>query len=388
MNDNKLDNLHTFIKFLIKDEVNKKHKELIEENSNLKTKLAELQVLNNSIQSKLDDELELKNKLNENISLSNNILDSLKYKIMKIVTEQVDAEKLKYCSNRKCYDEYRIGQLLMNFLDSCYQFTFNEKLDRNCPLWLILVVRYYTDKEDIIKLLKYLDVSYPSNINSFRLPIDWTEEELDIFFDNIYNHYNCNNCIYDDNLRFWSPFCLESVKQQCTGNYSEIPWQYVLRNPLILKTKYYDKVLNNFNDCSNWDNFFEIDLHNPLIQEEDIIYIINNIDVDKLLKNKKPKHLINFIVRNVKYINPIKNKKLLDYIYDNMYDKYNFKRDILPQMPFIYVKKFVNNTIKKGHFSYQELLELIALNPFNEQEKQEYVCKILERIKKRKSKGE
>ena len=46
-------------------------------------------------------------------------------------------------------------------------------------------------------------VILPKNIENFRLPIDWTEEEMDIFFENMYKHVNCNGCSYKENLRYW-----------------------------------------------------------------------------------------------------------------------------------------------------------------------------------------
>lgn len=137
-------------------------------------------------------------------------------------------------TNVKNIDFTDDSNTLLNFLSWFWEVDYTEN-SYNVPLWLIALTNYYSHKDEVIEFLKILNIKLPKNIENFRLPIDWTEAEIDIFFITVYNHSNCNGCTYERNLNFWGTSSLDSVEEQCNRHYSEIPWQFVLRNPILKK---------------------------------------------------------------------------------------------------------------------------------------------------------
>ena len=160
---------------------------------------------------------------NEDFFLTSQLIDTLKSKLNN-AADKDEEEKLLY-----------------NFLDCFFEKDFIENT-YEVPLWFGCAVQYYNNRETIFKILKMLDIDFPGDLESmkhFRLPQDWTEEELDAVFANMSNHVNCNGCHFKDNLRFWKPNALDDPIKVCNNEYfTEIPWQYLLRNPLLKKEKY------------------------------------------------------------------------------------------------------------------------------------------------------
>ena len=256
---------------------------------------------------------------------------------------------------------------IYEFLDLIFKKDYKETPCFTMPIWIRAITQYYSNKDYVIEILKLFNIKLPENIENFRLPIDWNEEELDIFFDTIYNHVNCNGCTFDRNLEFWAKNSLDDVKTQCHRQYSEIPWQYVLRNPLLKKEKYLIEIgknaYNSNGHSGNWANFYMIDKYLDL-SEEEIKTILNNINETKL---KKDDEIARFILRNLKYV---ENDKLLRKIYSLFNDSYDFKynKKIL-EMPYTYILKWVcsnkNYAItfiedNKDHFTEEQRKEMLT----------------------------
>lgn len=188
---------------------------------------------------------------------------------------------------------------IYEFLDLIFKKDYEETPCFNMPLWIGAITQYYSNKDYVIEILRLFNIKLPENIENFRLPVDWNEEELDIFFDNMYNHVNCNGCDFAHNLEFWAKNSLYDVKTQCSTCYSEIPWQYVLRNPLLKKKKYLEKIGKNaYSGNSNWKKFYQISRYLDL-SEEEIKIILTNIDYTKL---KHDDNVAAFALNNLKYI--------------------------------------------------------------------------------------
>lgn len=230
---------------------------------------------------------------------------------------------------------------IYKFLDCIFDQDYIEST-YDTPLWIGALTLYYSHKEEVLQLLKIIDVRLPHNVENFRLPIDWTEEEMDIFFDTMRNHYVCNSCIYKDNLRFWCGNALKSVESQCKTNYSEIPWQYVLRNPMLKKEKYLVQIGKHLTDKgSHWDYFGEIDQYLDLSDDE-LKIILENMDFVLL---EKKTHALNFAIRNLKLIT---NKNSLDKMYE-IFDPYFLRHDkTLFDMPFEYTKRYCKENKDDG----------------------------------------
>lgn len=260
-------------------------------------------------------------------------------------------------SNEKLLSESKIMMMLVDNIkqfkddkDKIYKFLsciFEKDYEENTydtPLWIGALTQYYSHKDEVLQLLKIIDVKLPNGVENFRLPIDWTEEEMDIFFSTMSNHVNCNNCVYKDNLRFWSINALDTVECQCKKTlYDEIPWQYVLRNPVLKKEKYLKQIGEHFTDkyFNNWYKFEEITEYLKLSDEE-IKVIIDNID--KVLLTPEMAAL-DFIFKN---LNLVTDKVMLKKIYDYYKDSYDFKYgNKLFDMPYEYTKKWVSEHTKE-----------------------------------------
>ena len=229
------------------------------------------------------------------------------------------------------------NKVIYDFLDLVFQKDYKEDV-YDAPLWIGAMTQYYSNKEKVIEILKMFDVKLPDNIENFRLPIDWNEEELDMFFDTVNNHVNCNGRTFAGNLRFWAGKSLQDVETQCYKSvYSEIPWQYVLRNHLLKKKKYLEKIGQNAYTPFRWDNFYMIDKYLDL-SEEEIKIILSNIDYTKL---KKKGFVKEFVLRNLKHI---ENDESLKCVYSLFYNSYAFiyEKKIL-DMPYKYILQWAHD---------------------------------------------
>ena len=217
----------------------------------------------------------------------------------------------------------------------------------------------------------------PKNIRDFRLPIDWTEKELDMFFECVPQHTNCNNCSFEDNLRFWAPHCLDNVAVMVNRTYSEIPWQFILRNPLIKKEKYLKQIGEHaFKPAdkkymsSNWYKFFKITDYQKLTDEEKLIIINNMSNIN--LKELKSDKLKEFIFKNINLIN---DDEFLTQIYENFLDNYMFNyTNTLLRFPYKFTVRFVEERKNNG------ALEWLNKNKehFTEEQRKELLTKLME----------
>lgn len=274
---------------------------------------------NNARLIKENEKLRKENtELKNNTATNDKLLNESKFMIM--LVENVKQFK---DDNDKIY----------KFLDCIFDKDYIENT-YGVPLWIGTLTQYYSHKEEVLQLLRILDVKLPENVDSFRLPIDWTEEEMDIFFSTMYNHYVCNSCIYQENLRFWNPNALKPVDKQCKTNYSEIPWQYVLRNSILKKEKYLVQIGKHLTDkASHWGYFSKIDEYLDL-NDDELKIILENIDFVLLTKKTGA---FDFAERHLKLIT---NQNFLDKMYETL-DSYNLKYyEILFDMPFEYTKRY------------------------------------------------
>lgn len=227
----------------------------------------------------------------------------------------------------------------LKFLDCLFEKDYIEKNTLGSPIWILSLTQYYSHKKEVIQLLHLAGIKTPENIESFKLPVDWTEEEMDMFFASMNKHVNCNGCNYEGNLRYWATSSLVSVKEQCNKDYSEIPWQYVLRNPILKKEKYLKQIGQNFTKGGNWYKFEEIQKYLNL-EEKEVKIILANIDTTKLPNKLRFAHndcAINFIYKNLTLV---QDKPTLDKIYEIYKNTYSFKEDKLSTMPYEYLKKW------------------------------------------------
>ena len=173
------------------------------------------------------------------------------------------------------------------------------------PAWFTMIVNYYSNKNKIIAILRACDIKVPKYAETFRLPCDWTKEELNVFFDTIYNHYNCNGCTYTDNLRFWYENAagveFDPIKSCQRGGYSELPWQFVLRNKILNSPEYCIKMANQINEGGNGQYFIKV-VDYQTLDEQNLKTFVNALDVPKNTNNS----VFNFIIDHLDLVDDTK----------------------------------------------------------------------------------
>ena len=255
-----------------------------------------------------------------------------------VMYNMINAFKDKFYSiEEKPKREELVYKMLECFFDKDFEENTYE-----CPIWLGACTQFYSHKKDVVDILKALEIYVPDNVDNFRLPHEWTTDELDIFFDTMYKHYVCNGCIYEDNLRFWKPNALSTVYDVCynSGSYTEIPWQFVLRNPNLLNEKYLKKIGKMaFNTPKgHWSYFFKIQQYQELTPEQ-IKIIITNMNEYHTFDSKCYQSINEFLMKNVEHF---PEGPLLDSFYECFKDSYDFKyNDIALKLPAKYIEDWI-----------------------------------------------
>ena len=182
------------------------------------------------------------------------------------------------------------------------------------PAWFTLIVNYYSNKSKIIEILRACGIKVPKYAETFRLPFDWTKEELDVFFGTISNHYNCNGCTYADNLRFWYEHAagveFDPIKSCQRGSYSELPWQFVLRNKLLNTSDYCIKMAQQINKGGNGQYFIKV-VDYQTLDEQNLKIFVNALDIPK----NNNSSVLNFIVDHLDLID---DTKKVSQLFDNL----------------------------------------------------------------------
>ena len=315
----------------------------------------DVDILLGEIKNKIAKEVEEANKETiERLTKENNNLKKANIRLAKAVNGFTVAN-----------DNFELFNLLMNrikkniegldgeekslavyeFLDCFFERDFKENT-YEVPLWLGCATQYYSNRTAIFAVLRALGFTLPEDIENFRLPQDWTEEELDEFFAHMGNHVNCNCCHFQDNLRYWKPNALDDPMKVCSRTFSEVPWQFLLRNPLLKKEKYLAEIGRMFcvpkgkYHAYQWYHFAKIIEYQDLTPEE-IKIIIDNIDYTYFNKTKD-EGLNKFLLKNIELID---NEVFLDVLYRCFYDSYTFKsQNILLKMPYGYIKQYLKDT--------------------------------------------
>lgn len=271
----------------------------------IQDQITQLQRENKKLKEENDD---LRNK-NKSIEYENKGLLSTN-KVLNILTDKISEENI-----------YKIIQVI-------FPKTFNEKTN-DCPEFWSTYVNYYCNRKDVITLLKYANVKIPSELENIILPHDWNEELLDKFFDTMYKHVNCNGCTYEGNLRYWS--YRMAANPFSNSSYDEIPWQFVLRNPLLNSEKYALKIAKAMNEGYNGLKFKEICSYQHLSKE------ILKLIVDKLVvKEKSDKAIFDFLINHIEFVSDMER---LDILYPEIEYRWHCYDAVL-KMPKEYQMKY------------------------------------------------
>lgn len=127
------------------------------------------------------------------------------------------------------------------------------------PAWFNLYCRYYSNKETILKLFDFMGIKYPKWLKTLIMPYEYKEDLIDLFFETLSNHYVCNGCIYDGNYGFWyNEWTMHNFDPQkaLRKQYSELPWQLILKNPLLSTEKYFNKIISTIESKNSHAYYF------------------------------------------------------------------------------------------------------------------------------------
>ena len=300
--------------------------------------------------AKLNDENE---KLRQEIKILSNKNNELQKENKTFVANDVITQiLLKNISKSNIYD----------VIETLFHKTFNENA-LEVPKFWSTYVNYYNDRKDVIPLLRFVGIEIPDELENIILPHEWNEELLDKFFDTMYTHYNCNASMYGNNLRFWTyRMAAHPFDTKYFSCYDEIPWQFVLRNPLLNSKKYATKIAKEMNKGDHGVYFSKICDYQELSQDV-LQTIIDNLEV---VNNEK---VINFLIE---HINLVTSEKVLYKLYSTLVNKYSSTKYIL-QMPQKYQILYA-----KSLSSPEKMIEFLKLTKLPKEKKMELLGDIFE----------
>ena len=171
--------------------------------------------------------------------------NSLEEKVEELSTLVTDLKKgdlfSKYVRN---INEDNLGVFLKFIFKEKDNIVSNSQTTR-APSWFLYLITYWSQRKLLLQVYDIIGITYPKSwVTSFKIPYEWNQEEIDTWFKTIHHHYVCNGAIFDNNLGFWLQECIGRTSiENMNKSYSEIPWQFVLKNPLLLEDENFDKLV-------------------------------------------------------------------------------------------------------------------------------------------------
>jgi hypothetical protein len=182
----------------------------------------------------------------------------------------------KYAKN---INKDNIGKYLGFVFDDC-ENPCNNNQTTKASEWFYNIVKYWNHKKEILEIYDIAGIKYNKWILNFKMPYEWNQSQCDLFIKYIGNQYVCNGAIFDSNYGFWQEQCCnKTIEQNIIKQYSQIPWQLVLKNKLWLKAENFEKILSIVNDGNHGRYFTKIHNYQKLSSKQ-----IERM-VRKLLKN-------------------------------------------------------------------------------------------------------
>jgi len=287
----------------------------------------------------------LNKEVNERTESVKKELDTYK-KRYKQSTDEIESQKAvikdlqKKVSNSSVYADFMNAinkDNVSNFIRLIYEPDFKEENRFDyAPVWFQLVIDYYHNKDKVIEILKSAGMDVPDSAKYFKLPIDWDDKEIDAFIKNTGNGYITNGCIFSGNIGFWYNTGLwnEPVKN-CSSQYMYVPWQFVLRNPILNSKKYCNKMEAEINK-GHYGLYYTKITEYQALDNENLYTLVGGIDIKKL---KKPEqYTINLLFSGIVAITDPEQLNALYSIVKNKYDAINY----ILKMPKMYLKKFLH----------------------------------------------
>lgn len=159
-----------------------------------------------------------------------------------------------------------------------------------------LMCNYYSHKDDVLALIDFFDLPRVNHIENFRLPTDYTEEEVALIIKNIYHTSNYNGTYYKDNLKYATASLLKPITS--VNTFDNFMWQYFLRNPFVLNHLQY--IADNIG-YSKYYIFAELDRYQELTDEQKKI-LLRGLTPEMFKRKSDHKEWQEFALRNIHLI--------------------------------------------------------------------------------------
>ncbi|MFB5758899.1 hypothetical protein [Paenibacillus medicaginis] len=263
-------------------------------------------------------------------------------------------------------NESNITALLSSLKLKQTDISFDGMHDECIPVWFKLVCWYYEDRERLFRLFDLFAIPYPSWARKFKLPFDYNENELDLIFEKLGRMYVCNGCLFSGNMGF---FYKEISRHKgdlsdllTKSSYSEIPWNLLLQNKLLVTDKFFNKIIDSLSKgATNSTYFFRIQDYQQ-ISEDQVVSMFNYLPKGNFYDDHK-----RFIENNKKIIKmkPELADKFKEKINDNQYSAFYYLNYPL-HMQIEFVKNYNDrfNTkfelVKKMSISKNEKVKLMS----------------------------
>lgn len=300
----------------------------------IEIKDTEIKKLKNQLSEMKKELADAKSDANDDITLA---------KMGKLLKDRINKDNIK-----------RFIELLYDKDDS--EYCENTDIELMC--------NYYSHKDDILAIIDFFNLPRVNNIENFRLPNDYTEEEVSIIIKNIGQTSNCNGTYYRDNLKFATSSLLKPIKSVST--FDNFMWQYFLRNPLVLN--HLEEIANNLY-YSKYHIFAVLDKYQELTDEQKKT-LLQGLTPEMFKRKSDNKEWQEFALRN---INLIEDNQIFIQLAANL-DPY----DIRYNRKYIGFPKHIRKTLY-DKLSICELCEAIK----DEKAPAEYRLEILDYVNKK-----
>lgn len=258
---------------------------------------------------------------------------------------------------------------IYKIIENLFPNTFSENSGHCQPFWATYV-NYYNNRKEVVALLKYAGVDVPKELDSITLPHEWDDSLLDRFFETMHRHVNCNGEVYANNLQHWNyKMAADPFSDNLHLQYDEIPWQFVLRNPLLNSEKYALKIANEMNRGFNGVKFAKICDYQEL-NRHILKIIIDNLVIDEDVRKMciEKEKVVDFLIEHIEMV---KDEKRLERLYDIVSNKWHCEDTIL-KMPKKYQIQYAQS-LKDA----TKMIEFLNQTKFTKEEKAKIMNNLL-----------
>ena len=222
--------------------------------------------------------------------------------------------------------------------------------ERSNTLWAEAIVRYYSRKAEVVKIMKAFNLcDKDADFSKFRLPHEWTAEEIKYALDHMSLVCNTNGADFKDNLDYSKHCCTWSVKEIFKQMHAQVMMQFLCRNPHLLEEENLQFIAEHIG-VKGYGYFAHLDHYQEMTNDQKYL-LAHAITAEIVNESNKGSRWYDFAMRNIGLID---NDEVLELLAKNLstYEiRYNRKYQYLPirYREYIYKK-----------LSIQDLSSMIA----------------------------